>query len=114
MQHETTGRIHGISDTEKVSERFRKRVFVLVRDTDTRFPQVNEFQLQGEWCSMIDGYHVGDEIEVKWELKGREWTSPEGIVKIFTTLHVMNITAVGSTKRDEPDGGSTPGDDVGF
>ena len=36
-------------------------------------------------CTSLDKYNEGDHVEVQYNLRGREWTNPQGEVKVFNT-----------------------------
>jgi hypothetical protein len=91
MSYHATGRIHAIMDTEQKTERFRKRDFVIELADNPRYPQYVLFQLTGDRCESIDGYSKGDEVTVEFRLGGREWTSPSGDVRYFTSLDVWSV-----------------------
>jgi hypothetical protein len=44
---------------------------------------------------MLDNVSVGEQIEVSFNLKGREWTSPQGEVKYFNTIEAWRIEKAG-------------------
>lgn len=88
------GQITTINLTEKVSERFSKREFVLTTDQSTPYPQTILFELQQDKCDIIDAYNVGQEVSVDFNLKGRQWTNPQGEVKTFNTLSAWKIQPV--------------------
>jgi hypothetical protein len=104
MGMQISGKIHVIQPAQQVTERFRKREFVLELSENSRFPQFVQFQLTGDRCERIDDFEVGDEVQVEFSLRGREWTSPSGEVKYFNSLDVWNIErASGATSRgDDP------------
>lgn len=83
------------NDTVQVSEKFSKREFVLT-DASSMYPQDIMFQLTQDKCSLIDAANVGDQIEVSFNLRGREWTSPAGEVKYFNTLEAWRIEKMGA------------------
>jgi len=126
MGLETTGRLHVINEAQQVTERFRKREFVLELNDNPRFPQHVQFQLTGDRCERLDDLNVGDEVRVEFSLRGREWTSPQGQVKYFNSLDVWTIDRIGQSghrgerggRGDEPPipDGPPPGmeDDIGF
>ena len=89
-----TGTIKLVKDTVQVTEKFSKREFV-VTDSETMYPQDIIFQSCQDKCSMLDGYNVGDNVEVSFNLRGREWTSPQGEVKYFNTLDAWRIEKSG-------------------
>ena len=74
----------------KVSEKFRKREFVLT-DNAQAYPQTILFQLTQDRCSLIENANVGDEIIVHFYLRGREWKNPQGEIKFFNSLDVFKI-----------------------
>jgi hypothetical protein len=85
-----TGILKVKMDTQQVSEKFKKREFVIT-DNSSQYPQVIAFQLTQDKCGLIDQYKVGDEIKVHFNLRGREWTSPKGEVRYFNTLEAWRI-----------------------
>ena len=104
MGMETTGRIHAVMDTQQVTERFRKREFVLELSDNPRYPQFVLFQLTGDRCENLDGFRVGDAVKVEFSLRGREWKSPKGELKYFNSLDVWNIERAGGapSRSDDP------------
>lgn len=85
-----TGILKVKSEAQQVSEKFRKREFVIT-DNSSQYPQHISFQLTQDKCSLIDQYNVGDELKVHFNLRGREWTSPKGEIKYFNTLEAWRI-----------------------
>ncbi len=91
------GNIKVIKATQTVSEKFRKREFV-VTDNSSQYPQDIQFQLAQDRCELLDAYKPGDHVEVTFNLRGREWTSPkDGEVKYFNTLDVFKLQADGNS-----------------
>jgi len=90
MAIEATGKLHAVFDTKHVSERFTKREFVLEL-ADGKYPQTVLFQLTGDRCGQLDAFQVGDEVRLEFNLRGREWRSPQGEVKYFNSLDVWRI-----------------------
>jgi hypothetical protein len=90
-------------DIEQKTERFRKRDFVVELSDNPRFPQLVLFQLTGDRCEAVDGCSVGDDVTVDFSLRGREWTSPSGEVRYFTSLDVWTVQRGASDPfGDEP------------
>src|SRR5690606_26817425 len=105
MGLKTTGKLHAVSETKQVSDRFQKREFVLVLADNPKYPQLVQFQLTGDRCSLLDGFSVGEEVELDFSLRGREWRSPKGETKYFNSLDVWTIERLGSggaAGHDEP------------
>jgi hypothetical protein len=77
-------------DEQSVSEKFKKREFVLT-DNSSQFPQHISFQLTQDRCSLLDSVQVGEVINVHFNIRGREWTSPQGEIKYFNSLEAWKI-----------------------
>ncbi len=93
-----------VSPMVQVSEKFSKREFV-VTDNSSMYPQDIMFQLTQDKCGLVDGINQNDQIEVSFNLRGREWTSPAGEVKYFNTLEAWRIDKVGATGGGIPASG---------
>ena len=91
---EVTGTLKTKSETVKVSERFQKREFVLTTEGSTTYPQHISFQLSQDKCPLLDSFEDGEELRVQFNLKGREWNAPQGIIKYFNTLEAWRIEKV--------------------
>ncbi len=92
------GTIKIIYDTQQVTERFKKREFVLV-ETNSPYPQEVIFQLGQEKVDLINDFKIGEEVEVNFNLRGRAWTDPKnGNVKHFVSLDAWKIARVGQTQ----------------
>jgi len=93
-----TGVITAIFDTQQVSEKFSKREFVI--KTNDKYPETIMFQLANNRVDLIDAYAEGQEIEVSFYLKGREWDNPvKGVKQYFNTLDAWKIQPAGQAPR---------------
>lgn len=77
-------------DTQKVSEKFQKREFVLATDLSTPYPQYILFQLTQDKCNVIDHLNIGEDVKVQFNLRGREWNGPQGI-RYFNTIEAWRV-----------------------
>ena len=92
MAYQLVGKLKMIKDLEQISETFRKREFVVtVQDGD--YPQDIMFQSANKNSDAINSFAVGSDVSVTFNLRGREWTSPQGEVKHFNTLDAWRIEA---------------------
>ena len=91
---EITGTLKVKSDTQQISEKFKKRDFVLTENS-SQYPQYISLQLAQDKCDLIDKFKIGDELKVSINLKGREWTSPAGEIKYFNTIEAWRIEKAG-------------------
>ena len=90
-----TGILKAKDDAQQVSEKFKKRDFVLT-DNSSQYPQHISFQLTQDKCNLVDSIGLGSEIKVHFNLRGREWTSPKGEIKYFNTLEAWRIETIGA------------------
>jgi hypothetical protein len=90
---EVTGKIRVLGDTKEVgSNGFRKRELVVT--TDEQYPQHILIEFVQDKCSLLDNYQVGQDVRVSINLRGRDWTSPQGEVKYFNTITGWRIEAL--------------------
>ncbi len=87
---DVTGILKVKGAAQQVSDKFKKRELVIT-DNSSQYPQHISFQLTQDKCSILDNYNVGDEIKVHFNLRGREWTSPQGETKYFNSLEAWRI-----------------------
>jgi single-stranded DNA-binding protein len=109
MNMQIQGKIHATFEAAQVTERFRKREFVLELDAASRYPQYVMFQLTGDRCDSLDGFEPGHDVAVEFSLRGREWTSPKGEVRFFNSLEVWSIDRVGAEDTSSAAGGASGG-----
>ena len=95
MNMQVQGRIHTAFPAAQVTERFKKREFVLELDAASRYPQLVLFQLTGDRCAALDEFAAGDVVSVEFSLRGREWKSPKGETRYFNSLEVWSIEPAG-------------------
>jgi hypothetical protein len=92
-----TGTLKLAKETQVISEKFSKRIFVIT--DESQYPQDIEFQLTQDKCNLLDGIGVGSKLEVSFNLRGREWNSPQGETKYFNTLEAWKIDVLGTTAQ---------------
>lgn len=66
------GKVHLLEGTEQVTEKFRKRLIV-VSDGHAEYPQLVPFNFVQDNVSKLDKVKEGDEVEITYELRGREY-----------------------------------------
>lgn len=88
-----TGTIKMIGPTTPVTEKFTKREFVIL-DEASMYPQTILFQAAQDKCGMLDAFMEGETVEVSFNLRGREWNSPDGETKYFNTLDAWRVEKV--------------------
>jgi hypothetical protein len=86
---EIKGKIKVLSATQEVSATFKKRELVV--STDEQYPQSILIEFIQDKCDILNSYKVGESVTVGINLRGREWTSPQGEVRYFNSLHGWKI-----------------------
>ena len=99
-QFKMTGVVEKIFDTEQVNDKFKKRSFV-VNDMGDKYPQAISFQVTQDKVDKLDSIAEGQEVEVSFNLRGRQWTSPQGDIKYFNSLEAWRIEAKAGTPSTE-------------
>jgi hypothetical protein len=89
MSTEVKGTIKEIKVTQVVSEKYKKREFVLT--TEDKYPQDVLFQLSQDNCDLVNIFKAGDKVTLAYNLRGREWVNPQGETKYFNTLEVWKM-----------------------
>lgn len=95
-----TGVLIFIGQTQKISDKFSKREFVIKVPGD--YPQDILFQFVKDRCPTLDQFQIGQNVTVSFNLKGREWTNPQGEKKYFNTLEAWKIERLDSAPNNAP------------
>ena len=99
---EIQAKILEIFETVEVSERFRKREFVVEYIENPQYPEFLKFEMTQDKCEMLDQFQVGDEVEIAFNLKGRKWISPQGDTKYFNSLQAWKIAQAVKNMSHQP------------
>ena len=100
MSLQTTGRIKEIKETQVITDSFSKREFIIT-DESSQYPQIILFQFTQDRCDLLNAFAVGQEITINFNLRGREWTSLTGDVRVFNTLEAWRIEAKASAPQQQ-------------
>lgn len=87
------GKIKSVGNTENKSAKFSVRTFVL--ELEGKYPELVEFQLVNNNTVLIDPFSVGDEIEVDFNLKGREYNG-----RVYNSLQAWKIAGEAKPKNE--------------
>lgn len=81
---ELTGTVKKLGDVQTFGSGFQKREMVLL--TQEQYPQPINIEFTQDKISLLDALSEGDEVRVSINIRGREWTSPQGEVKYFNSI----------------------------
>lgn len=93
------GVIKVIGKTQTISDKFSKVDFVLTDDS-SQYPQHISIQATNDRIAILNGVKVGDRVTVHINIRGREWTSPQGEIKYFNTIEAWKIDRDVATTAD--------------
>lgn len=94
MEYQITGRIVEVYQTLRVSERFRKREFVIEHKesgTGQAFVDFIKFQLTQDKCEIIDESWLREDVTVTFNIKGNRWEK-NGQVNYITNLNAIHVS----------------------
>jgi hypothetical protein len=107
-----SGKIKVINPTQEVTTTYKKRELVVT--TNEQYPQHILIEFGQDKCNILDNYKVGQEVEVSINLRGREWTNPQGETKYFISVQGWRINAVEGNKEQAAPTQEAPSDDLPF
>ncbi|TGE29773.1 DUF3127 domain-containing protein [Hymenobacter metallicola] len=102
----TTGTISHIFEERQVSEKFRLQEFA-ISVPDGNYPQTIKFQVTNDRIDLLSPYAVGQEIEVSFNLRGREFTK-NGQVSVFNSLDAWKIQTPGQGQQPAQSANKNP------
>ncbi len=91
---EIEGIIKKIGEEQQITNTFKKRELVIT--TEEQYPQHLMLEFVQDKTSLLDSFQEGDKVTVGINLRGREWTSPQGEVKYFNTIQGWRIEKKGA------------------
>lgn len=88
------GKIKSVGNTEQKSAKFAIRTFVV--EIEGKFPELIEFQLVNNNTFIIDPFSEGDEIDIHFNLKGREYKG-----RVYNSLQAWKIEGEPKSNNNE-------------
>jgi Domain of unknown function (DUF3127) len=90
---ELQGRIKLIGETQTFGTNgFRKREIVVT--TEEQYPQHIMVEFVQDKTDLLNNYQIGQQVKISINLRGREWTNPQGEVKYFNSIQGWRIEAL--------------------
>jgi len=93
MSLEVTGKLLAKYETQQVSEKFKKREFVLELAEEINgniYTNFAKMQLVQNKCDIIDRFKEGDLVKVSFNIKGNRWER-DGKVNYITNLDAWRV-----------------------
>lgn len=93
---EIQGRIKQIFPSQVIGQNgFEKRDMVIT--TEEQYQQTIIIQFTQQRCDLLESLQVGQNVKVYINIKGREWTNPQGETKYFNTIEGWKIEVIQTT-----------------
>jgi single-stranded DNA-binding protein len=81
------GQIKQIGKTQTFgSNGFKKREVIIVTDLNTDYPQTISVEFHQANCERVEKYKKGEEVIIDINIRGREWTNPQGQTRIYNSI----------------------------
>lgn len=89
---EITGRIKVINQEQQINPTFKKREMVVT--TEEQYPQHILIEFIQDKVNLLDQFNLNDLVKVSINIRGREWTNPQGETRYFNSIHGWRIERV--------------------
>lgn len=107
---EITGTIHFIGKEQQVSDKFKKRDFVLYveNETNSQYSDYIQLQMSQDKCAKLDEVEKGYEIKAFVNIRGKEYSKKDGTgMGYFNTLEAWKFDVLKSVPVGSGDTGLT-------
>ena len=91
---ELQGTVKKIFDTQTFASGFQKREMVLL--TQEQYPQPISIEFLSDKINLLDNVSEGETVKLGINIRGREWTNPQGEVKYFNSITSWILEKVSS------------------
>ena len=107
---ELQGTVKKIGETQTFASGFQKRELVLL--TDEQYPQPIQIDFLSDKIDLLNNVSEGESVKVGINIRGKEWTNPQGEVKYFNSISGWRIEKVSgentNTQAPQPNTFQTP------
>ena len=81
---ELQGTVKKVTDLQTFNSGFQKRELILM--TEEQYPQPISIEFLQDKADLASKFAEGDRVKVGINIRGREWTSPDNVVKYFNSI----------------------------
>ena len=107
---ELQGTVKKIGETQTFASGFQKREMVLL--TDEQYPQPIQIDFLSDKIDLLNNVSEGESVKVGINIRGKEWTNPQGEVKYFNSISGWRLEKVSgentNTEAPQPNTFQTP------
>ena len=98
---ELQGTVKKIFETQTFATGFQRKEMVLL--TEEQYPQPISIEFLSDKISLLTNVNEGETVKLGINIRGREWTNPNGEVKYFNSITAWRLEKV----ADAPKGNFT-------
>ncbi|MDQ1771278.1 DUF3127 domain-containing protein [Labilibaculum sp. A4] len=104
MNFEINGKMIVKEETQSISDRFKKREFVIEveNERNSEWNDFIKFQLTQDRCDLLETISLYEEIKVSFNVRGRKWEK-DGKVNYFSNLEAWRIEKVQAAGSPVPE-----------
>ena len=89
---ELQGTVKKIGETQTFASGFQKRDLVLL--TEEQYPQPIQIDFLSDKIDLLNNVSEGESVKIGINIRGKEWTNPQGEVKYFNSITGWRIEKV--------------------
>ena len=97
---ELQGTVKKLTEIQTFASGFQKRELILL--TQEQYPQPISIEFLQDKISLLDQVTEGENVKIGINIRGREWTSPQGEVKYFNSITGWRLEKVSENSTLEP------------
>ncbi|WP_185869659.1 DUF3127 domain-containing protein [Blattabacterium cuenoti] len=101
---EIIGIIKKIFEVQKFDSGFRKKEIVIT--TEEPYPQNILVEFIQDKVDLLENIKIKDKIKIYINIRGREWTNNEGIIKYFNSIQGWKIEEIDSISNSSSNSSS--------
>lgn len=89
---ELQGTVKKLFETQTFTSGFQKREMIIL--TQEQYPQPISIEFLSDKISLLDNVSEGENVKIGINIRGREWTNPQGEVKYFNSITAWKLEKV--------------------
>ena len=89
---ELQGTVKKIGETQTFASGFQKAELVIL--TEEQYPQPIQIDFLSDKIDLLNNVSEGESVKIGVNIRGREWTNPQGEVKYFNSITGWRIEKV--------------------
>ena len=89
---ELQGTVKKLGETQTFASGFQKRELVLL--TEEQYPQPIQIDFLSDKIDLLNNVSEGENVKIGINIRGKEWTNPQGEVKYFNSITGWRIEKV--------------------